>query len=434
MSDFSETDKSQEATASEEELRAAEEELSAAEHLTPLPDPLTVPLESPLPPAQDSEGEEAATYRRAIEGVREGAPRETAAEGVALLQRLAADGHAGAQNTLGVLEQRALAKGAADAAPERAFRWYERAAARALPAAAYNVALCYATGTGVFPDADAAFARFTALAAAAGAPAEVELQLGSACERGCGTARDAAAAAQHYRRGAARGNAACMGRLGALCLHGARGVPRDRAEAARWLRRGAELSDATAECTLAEMLLFVCDAHRNGDGDSGDDGDNQNTEPDNQDDHGDARDKKETEREALGLLHAAAARGHAAAYTRLGARWEARGDAALALRYDPGGRGAGRRRRVRRARDALRARHGRRAGSGDGRHVVPARGRRGLRARRVRARARVPPRPRHRTGHAPRRLAPDQRGRARRPRGPVRPRASLPPRHRKHQE
>ena len=350
MNDFSETEREGAATgavrgpASEQELREAEEELRAAEHLTPLADPLAVPLESPLP---EGDTDAAAQYRRAVECVREGAPRETVAEGTALLQKLAAGGGEGAgdaatavaaaaQNMLGVLEQRAVGAGAADAAPERALRWYERAAARGLAAAEYNAALCTATGTGVFPDADAAYARFAALAARADAPAEVALQLGSACERGCGTARDAAAAAQHYRRGAERGCAACMARLGALCLHGARGVPRARTEAARWLRRAVALGDAAAACSLAEALFLERDADSNRD--DGED-DNQNTEPDNQEDGAgdaerkDARDGAAVEKEALGLLHAAAARGHAPAYTRLGARWAAAGDAALAVRY-----------------------------------------------------------------------------------------------------
>jgi TPR repeat protein len=79
--------------------------------------------------------------------------------------------------------------------------------------------------------------------------AAAQFRLGVAYADGLGVARDAAKAAQWYRRAADQGVALAQFSLGVMYQQGD-GVPRDPAAAARWYRRAADQDFAFAQLGL----------------------------------------------------------------------------------------------------------------------------------------------------------------------------------------
>jgi len=104
------------------------------------------------------------------------------------------------------------------------------------PAAQYDLAVLYASGTGVAQDPGAAASWFREAALAGNLPAA--FNLGVMYERGIGVAPDMDEAVSWYRRAAARYYPAAEYNL-ALAYAEGRGTPQDWVAAARWYRQAA---------------------------------------------------------------------------------------------------------------------------------------------------------------------------------------------------
>ena len=112
--------------------------------------------------------------------------------------------------------------------------------------AQYNVAVAYASGTGVAQSWPSAFAWFKRCAARPSPPADVWVQLGVCYEYGRGVAIDEVEAVRLYRVGTALGHAAAQCAL-AQCLLRGLGVPTpDRAGAFALFKAAAAQDDPNA--------------------------------------------------------------------------------------------------------------------------------------------------------------------------------------------
>jgi TPR repeat protein len=204
----------------------------------------------------------------------------------ALLHAAAEQGHAMAQNQLGVLytyhllaagenrqlpewAQRALLRGvnipdallgmsateqgaeSREADHVEALKWYRAAAEQDLAAAQFNLAMVYELGRGVDRDPHAALDWCTR--AAEQGLDRAQMQLGKIYERGGdGIPRDLNRANAWYRRAAEEGSAAAQIALALRYLNGS-GVAVDPAEAARWFEKAAERGDIEAQISLAVL-------------------------------------------------------------------------------------------------------------------------------------------------------------------------------------
>ena len=204
----------------------------------------------------------------------------------ALLHAAAEQGHAMAQNRLGVLytnnllaadgnsqlpvwAQRALLRGvnvpdvllaksateqgaeAREADHVEALKWYRAAAEQGLAAAQFNLAMVYELGRGV--DRDPRAARHWLTKAAEQGLDRAQMQLGKIYERGDdGIARDLNLANAWYRRAAEEGSPAAQIALALRYLNGS-GVAVEHAEAARWFEKAAEQGDVEAQISLAVL-------------------------------------------------------------------------------------------------------------------------------------------------------------------------------------
>ncbi len=99
---------------------------------------------------------------------------------------------------------------------DKAFYWYEKAAAQGLPVAHNNLAFCYLNGWGCKKNEFQAYTHFK-IAAEAGVPL-AQSNLGTCYEFGNGVKRDKAEAIRWYRMGAAQGNESAKKHLKRLGL------------------------------------------------------------------------------------------------------------------------------------------------------------------------------------------------------------------------
>ena len=138
--------------------------------------------------------------------------------------------------------------------PEKASRYYRRAAKEGVPPAMYSLAVLYLRGEGVEADAEKAI-RWLKKAAEAGLPAAQTL-LANLYSSGRGVPRDDEAAADWYRKAANRGDPKGQVAL-AIMLHTGRGVENDDVEAAMWLALAekSEYEGAGEKLTALEDLL-----------------------------------------------------------------------------------------------------------------------------------------------------------------------------------
>jgi localization factor PodJL len=125
-----------------------------------------------------------------------------------------------------------------------------KAAAAGDPAAQFEVASCYADGSGVAQDWKAAHAWYQRAAMRGFAPAQFRLSL--VLERGLGVAPDAGRAKVWYRRAAEQGHVKAMHNLAVLSL-GSDLARADYVEAARWFRQAAEHGLADSQFNMAVL-------------------------------------------------------------------------------------------------------------------------------------------------------------------------------------
>lgn len=138
--------------------------------------------------------------------------------------------------------------------PEKASRFYRRAAKQGVPSAMYSLAVLYLRGEGVEADDEKAI-RWLEKAAKAGLPAAQTL-LANLYSAGRGVPRDDEAAAEWYRKAANLGDPKGQVAL-AIMLHTGRGVEVDDVEAAMWLALAekSEYEGAGEKLAVLEDLL-----------------------------------------------------------------------------------------------------------------------------------------------------------------------------------
>ncbi|BDV00460.1 hypothetical protein TDMWS_05450 [Thermodesulfomicrobium sp. WS] len=124
---------------------------------------------------------------------------------------LAEQGHAGAQNKLGVMYAKGQGVSKDDA---EALKWFRKAAEQGYAAAQGALGFMYGDGRGV--------------------------------------PQDYAEAVKWYRKAAEQGDTKAQNNLGAMYKNG-RGVPQDYAEAVKWYRKAAEQGDTKAQNNLGAM-------------------------------------------------------------------------------------------------------------------------------------------------------------------------------------
>ena len=160
------------------------------------------------------------------------------AEGALAAWRPLADaGDAEAQFLVGLLHDAGGDGDGVDADPAAAASWYLRAAEQGHARAQNNLGLLHYSGTGVPRSYDVA-ARWYERAAEQDLP-EAQRTLGVVLLYGHGLPRDPVAARRCFLQAAAQEDAIAMRLLGSMHAEGI-GLPQDRDEAADWFRRAAE--------------------------------------------------------------------------------------------------------------------------------------------------------------------------------------------------
>ena len=174
-------------------------------------------------------------------------PSDISTADLQTLQTQAAQGHAEAQYSLGVLyaKGQGVPQGYAQAA-----KWYEQAAAQGQAQAQFNLGWLYYEGLGVPQDYKKA-AQWYEQAAAQG-NAGAQNNLGMLYHKGLGVPKDYTHARQWYEKAAAQGDASARNSLGLLYYAGL-GVPKDYATARQWYERAAAQGHARALGNLAEL-------------------------------------------------------------------------------------------------------------------------------------------------------------------------------------
>ncbi|MGM9822925.1 MAG: toll/interleukin-1 receptor domain-containing protein, partial [Muribaculaceae bacterium] len=165
-------------------------------------------------------------------------------EAVKWYRKAAEQGHAGAQNNLGVCYENGY--GVTKDYYE-AVKWYRKAAEQGNARAQCNLGVCYEYGQGVTKSITEAVKWYRKAAAQDYAPAQDNL--GDCYFLGNGVTQDYAEAVKWYRKAAEQGFAHAQCNLG-LCYIKGDGVTQDFAEAAKWYRKAAEQGLARAQCNL----------------------------------------------------------------------------------------------------------------------------------------------------------------------------------------
>jgi len=160
--------------------------------------------------------------------------REEYENAVRYFRKAAEQGHAPAQNNLGVCYENG--KGVEKDVYE-AVKWYRKAAEQRYVLAQYNLGVCYANGAGVEKDMDEAVKWIRKAAEQKYAPAQ--FGLGVCYANGAGVERDMEKAVKWYRKAAEQGLAPAQYNLGVCYISGAGVVP-NKQEAMKWLRKAAK--------------------------------------------------------------------------------------------------------------------------------------------------------------------------------------------------
>jgi TPR repeat protein len=135
-----------------------------------------------------------------------------------------------------------------------AVKWYRKAADQNIPAARYNLGVCYALGHGVARD-DVEAVKWYRRAAEQNYP-KAQYNLGLCYDHGEGVAKDEAEAVKWYRRAAEQNAAAAQNNL-SRCYYIANGVPKDYVEAYKWVLLAAGQGDEPARenMTMLEGVM-----------------------------------------------------------------------------------------------------------------------------------------------------------------------------------
>jgi TPR repeat protein/DNA-binding IscR family transcriptional regulator len=157
-----------------------------------------------------------------------------------VVRRAAEQGHAIAQNNLGIMYSSGQGVPQDDA---EAAKWYRRAAEQGEAFAQYNLGIMYDTGRGVQHD-DGQAAKWYHRAAEQGDP-DAQFNFGNMCWTGQGVPKDERQAVEWYRRSAEQGNVNAQYNLGCMS--------KDQAEAVKWYLRAAEQGHADAQYNTACM-------------------------------------------------------------------------------------------------------------------------------------------------------------------------------------
>lgn len=146
----------------------------------------------------------------------------------------AEQGHAAAQNYLGICYQRGL--GIQQNLTE-AVKWYRKAAESGFASAQSNLSYCYANGQGISENLVEA-AKWCRKAAEQSSPMG-QFNLGVLYLEGRGVPQDYTEAVNWFRRAADQDHAAAQKNLG-ICYDRGWGVPQNNAEAAKWYKKAKE--------------------------------------------------------------------------------------------------------------------------------------------------------------------------------------------------
>ncbi len=156
-------------------------------------------------------------------------------------------GHPHAQNLLGYCYDRGLVT---RRDPKVAAHWYKHGAQKGHVEAIYNLALCYAHGTGT-QNAKQALALYRK--AALMGHRWAQCNLGVMYSEGIGTGADSSVAASWYRKAAHQGDAKAQYNLGVCYLDGD-GVRKSRRLAIEWFKDAATRGHKKAENELRQLL------------------------------------------------------------------------------------------------------------------------------------------------------------------------------------
>jgi TPR repeat protein len=164
-----------------------------------------------------------------------------------LYKRAADEGHAVAQNNVGVMyaEGQGVPQDYAEAV-----KWYRLASQQGLAIAQKNLGGLYNGGQGVSQNYVEAV-KWYRLAAQQGL-AEAQYNLGTMYERGQGVSQNYVEAVKWYRLAALQGFAWGQHNLGYMYEEG-QGVPQDYAEAVKWYRLASQQGDAVGQNNLGAM-------------------------------------------------------------------------------------------------------------------------------------------------------------------------------------
>ena len=165
-------------------------------------------------------------------------------EAVKWYRKAAEQGHAGAQNNLGVCYENGY--GVTKDYYE-AVKWYRKAAEQGLADAQCNLGLCYEFAKGVTKSITEAVKWYRK--AAEQGYANAQCNLGDCYYLGKGVTKNFAEAVKWYRKAAEQGYVLAQYNLG-VCYANGEGVTKDYAEAVKWYRKAAEQGYAYAQCNL----------------------------------------------------------------------------------------------------------------------------------------------------------------------------------------
>lgn len=207
------------------------------------------------------------------------------AEAVSWLRKAAEQGHASAQNSLGVcyLEGRGLKKDEGEAV-----KWYIKAANQGEPLAEANLGDCYAYGMGIGKDPEVAFSWY--LKSANHGYAQGQFNAGMCLKQGTGTAKNMPEALAWFKKSADQNNAQSQFELGmshwdglaadqdyaaafawfiksanqglavgqamtGFCYQTGYGINKNQTLAASWYLKSAEQGNPIAQVYYGKMLL-----------------------------------------------------------------------------------------------------------------------------------------------------------------------------------
>ena len=137
-----------------------------------------------------------------------------------------------------------------------AVKWYRKAAEQGHAGAQNNLGVCYENGYGVTKDYYEAVKWYRK--AAEQGHAQAQCNLGICYRNGDGVTQDYYEAVKWYRKAAEQGHAGAQNNLGG-CYYNGNGVTKDITEAVKWYRKAAEQAEPYAQNNLG-----IC--YENGDG------------------------------------------------------------------------------------------------------------------------------------------------------------------------